>query len=500
MRYLLFLLFYFSVSPLLGQPNDVKRDFQWLVGYKDSVEKTVINLLDFNETGLAPVITPFQVLDGALPSRSIAVICDTSGHVLLYTNGCNILNKSAEIISNGDQVTPDSWVYENFCPDYYRFTGSWLFLPDPAKDSLYYLFAIGHSEGTGDGLYAWGLYASHLSEDEVIEKNALVCADSIFGGHLTACRHANGRDWWILLNKISTNKYYKYLLDPSGIHYMDIQGIGMPSAWGGSGSGQCAFSPDGTTFIHYENVADMFVYDFDRCTGQLSNFKHVNIEHNEDTGNSFGGMAISPNSRFAYTFGYLHAFQVDLQAPDLQASVTQVAYWDSTFVFAWKTTFGKAALAPNGRIYSAVPGANPYLHVIHNPNAKGDSCQFAQHELFLPYSWNNNDIVNYPNYRLGSMEGSACDSVFTGLKEHEQATDIQIVPNPNNGNFQISLPSGIITDWNFELFDLNGRSQWQSSTPNDFVQISDIPSGFYFLICSNKLDGCKVAKRLVIQQ
>jgi len=80
------------------------------------------------------------------------------------------------------------------------------------------------------------------------------------------------------------------------------------------------------------------------------------------------------------------------------------------------------------------------------------------------------------------------------------STNIQITPNPNNGNFQISLPSGIITDWKFELFDLNGRSQWQSSTPNDFVQISGIPSGFYFLICSNKLDGRKVAKRLVIQK
>jgi len=93
MRILLFALFFFSRSILFAQSPYTKRDFQWLAGYKDSVEKTVINLLDFNAPGSVPVVTPFQIKDGALPSRSIAIICDTSGHVLLYSNGCNVLNR-----------------------------------------------------------------------------------------------------------------------------------------------------------------------------------------------------------------------------------------------------------------------------------------------------------------------------------------------------------------------------------------------------------------------
>ncbi|MBC7775752.1 MAG: T9SS type A sorting domain-containing protein [Phycisphaerae bacterium] len=485
MRSLLLILTLLAPIVLSAQMPDAKRDLQWLVGYKDSVQKTVINLLDFNEGNPLVSISPFPVMDGSLPSRSIAAISDTAGHIILYTNGCNVLDKNAEQIFNGDHITPNNWVYDNYCPDYYPFTGSWLLLPDPAKDSLFYLFAIGHRQSTGAGIHAWGLYASRLSEQEVFEKNTLICADSIFGGHLTACRHANGRDWWLVLNKIQTNQYYKYLLDPTGIHLVDLQSVGMASTWNGSGSGQCTFSPNGTKFIHYENVADMYVFDFDRCSGALSNFRHVNIEHNEDTGNSFGGMAISPNSRFAYTFGYLYSYQVDLLATDLQSSVTQVAYWDSTYVFVWKTTFGKAALAPNGKIYSAIPGSNPYLHVIHNPDAKGDSCQFEQHGLLLPYSWNNNDLLNFPYYRLGRSEGSSCDTIYTKTEIGETFA-FHIFPNPSPLQTTLSLPTHMQGHW--MLFDVSGKKirsgNWEGLSMK--LDVLDLSPGLYIFQLQSK--------------
>ena len=91
-KQLLFLLLFISKT-LLGQLPDAKRDYQWLVGYKDSVEKTVINLLDFNT--LPQVIQPFKVYDGSIPLGSIALVCDTLGRILLYTNGCNVLNSPA---------------------------------------------------------------------------------------------------------------------------------------------------------------------------------------------------------------------------------------------------------------------------------------------------------------------------------------------------------------------------------------------------------------------
>ncbi|MBC7778361.1 MAG: T9SS type A sorting domain-containing protein [Phycisphaerae bacterium] len=434
------------------------------------------------------------------PFRSPCPWSDKEGNLILFANGCEIYNIGGSVLNNGNHITPDNWVYDGYCPDYYPFAGSWLFLPDPASDSLFYLFGLGHRESTGAGIYGWGLYASHLSGQEVFEKNTLICADSLFRSHLTACRHANGRDWWLVLNKVKTNSYYKYLLDPFGIHFMNLQDIGMPTSWEGSATGQCAFSPSGETFIHYDNVSDMYVYDFDRCSGELSNFRPISIEHNEDTGNSLGGMAISPNSRFVYTFGYLYSYQVDLQASNLQASVTQVAYWDSTYVNnVWPTVFGKAALAPNGKIYAAIPGSNTYLHVIHNPNAKGDSCQFEQHGLFLPYSWNVNDIVNFPNFRLGKKLGSACDTVYTGVKETSVGMDIQVFPNPAFSHVNISLLAPAQGQWS--LTDVSGKrvqaGTWEGLSLQ--IEVESLPSGLYFFQLRRK-NGSVYAGKVAVQR
>ena len=290
MRNAFFLLFWGICQGINAQNEGLKHDFNWVIGYKRNPDSAFINRLDFNKNPVE--ISKYPVLHW--PARSPCPMSDKDGNLILFANGCELHGPDGEVLSNGDQITPDQWVFDTYCPDYYPFTGSWMMLPDPGNDTLYYLLAIGHRNTPV--IYAWGVYASRLSDQEIFEKNTLICADSVFGGHLTACRHGNGRDWWLLFNKITTNLYYTYLLDPSGIHLMEIQSIGTPTPWLGSGSGQCAFSPDGSRYIHYNNVTDMYVYDFDRCSGQLSHFQQVDILYNENTGNSFGGMAISPNS------------------------------------------------------------------------------------------------------------------------------------------------------------------------------------------------------------
>ena len=473
----LFFLISFCLHDINGQNDSIRYDYSWVLGYMRIPDSPFINLLDFNHS-------PFEIQKFPVttwPLRSPCPMSNKTGELILFANGCEIYGKDGNVLVNGEQMTPDTWVYDGYCPNFYPVTQSLMMLPDPAKDSLFYLFAIGHRQSTGAGIHGWGLYASHLSEQEVFEKNMLVCADSIFRSHLTACRHANGRDWWLVLNKIKSNQYYKYLLDPTCIHFIDLQAIGSPTTWEGTATGQSAFTPDGTLFIHYDNVTDIYAYDFDRCSGTLSHFRQVNIENNEDTGNSLGGMAISPNSRFAYTFNYLYSYQIDLYAPDLQTSVTRVAYWDSTYVNnVWPTVFGKAALAPDGKIYSAVPGSNPYLHVIHNPNAKGDSCDFEQHGIFLPYSWNNNDIVNFPHFRLGRMEGSACDTVYTMVKDLIQTFTIQISPNPASSETTLTLASPMQGHWT--LTDVSGKNirqgDWEGASMN--LTVTGLSPGIYF--------------------
>ncbi|MBK7936577.1 MAG: T9SS type A sorting domain-containing protein [Lewinellaceae bacterium] len=229
----------------------------------------------------------------------------------------------------------------------------------------------------------------------------------------------------------------------------------------------------------------MFIFDFDRCTGQLSNFRHVDIEHN-DNWDSFGGMSFSPNSRFIYTFHGKYCYQVDLEAPDIQASVAEVGYWDGTLVANFfPTYFGKAALAPDGKIYAACTGSTPFLHVIHSPDAKGLNCQLEQHGITLPYSLNTNTMPNFPNFRLGPVVGSACDTITASTMIPQQLSRIiKIQPNPTTGSFHLLLPDEMDTDVELRLFDVAGRLRWQQSPKalSDLYQLpADITPGCYLL-------------------
>jgi hypothetical protein len=50
------------------------------------------------------------------------------------------------------------------------------------------------------------------------------------------------------------------------------------------------------------------------------------------------------------------------------------------------------------------------LHVIHSPDEPGEACQYQQHGITLP-TYNSKSIPNHPNYRLGPLDGSPCDTL-----------------------------------------------------------------------------------------
>jgi hypothetical protein len=463
---------------LLAQLPDAKRDFQWLIGYVDSVPKTVINLFDFNSKPFK--IEPFHVHEGIIPIGSYTYFCDRDGQLQLYATGCNVVNRAGKIIENGDLLNPDNWVLNGYCPDYYFAANSLIFLTDPGSDTMFYLLANGYHPTNEWGIISDGLYASRMSVTKVYTRNEVICKDTIYAGHLTACRHANGRDWWVVLNKTNTNRYFIYLLDPKGFHIWRTQDIGVAASWIGTGSGQAVFSPDGTKYLRHCYDVDLLVFDFDRCAGELSNAKQVNIEHNDEFVLS-QGLAVSPNSRFAYVTGGKYCNQVDLWAADLQASVTPVAVWDGTLTDTyWPTYFAQAMLAPDGKIYISCPGGNITMSIIHNPDAKGDRCKFQQHGLWLPYSKNTSAMPNLPYYRLGRKIGSPCDTVYAGLVPGVQV-EVDVYPNPTWGDVTIRISGGLYGG-NVDIYNALGQFLLQTRVIDGYnhLDLAYLPAGMYF--------------------
>jgi PKD repeat protein len=158
------------------------------------------------------------------------------------------------------------------------------------------------------------------------------------------------------------------------------------------------------------------LFDFDRCSGHLSNQKKhtlYNVDH-------FGiGASFSPDSKRLYAFDDRVAFQYDLTAPDIFVSETIIAEWNGSLYYnIWPNNFYQGQLAPDGRIYVNNSNSNVNLHRVRFPNRKGVACQFMQNDIATPFA-NADDMPNLPNYRLGPVDGSACDTL--GLDNHPLA-------------------------------------------------------------------------------
>ncbi|NBC05666.1 MAG: PKD domain-containing protein [Bacteroidetes bacterium] len=351
-----------------------------------------------------------------------ASICDESGLLQFYSNGANIANWQHEIMENGDTINPGGITGGNL--DEQKLPQGVLILPFPDYPGEYYMFHAGQmilfSPAGSLTLGCRPLYYSHIDMNAnegvgiVIEKNASIINDTLDFGKITATRHANGRDWWVVVNEFFSNKSYSILLSPDGISAIREQEVGEPLS---SGLGQACFSPDGRIYVNVSLTGEgddaAYIYDFDRATGQLSNQRIIPLEGDLVS----AGIAISPNSRYCYISAYLNILQVDLLADDLYESMDTVATYDGyeepipgTEGLSLATVFFMAQLAPNGKIYLNTTNSVRSLHVINQPNLPGDSCDVQQHAIQLP-TLNAFSLPNFPNYKLRNLVGSPADTL-----------------------------------------------------------------------------------------
>lgn len=381
------------------------HDMNWLIG----LEKEEMMIINFEENN--PVISPFPCDLNFLWTNN--VISNREGFLQFFTNGIAVHNKSKELINNGDSLN-----FNNFTTGYmesgYSTWNSIISLPDPGDPKHYYLFhrRVDTSAIYGikvpDLLYSLVNMGMNNDSGEILFKNQPALQSFYFDGS-SAVKHANGRDWWVLTSEINNNKYTRFLLTPQGIQDTGYQIIGEKPPFNppdsGDDVGQNLFSPDGLIYIEHDLKSGTRIFDFDRCTGMLSNFRW--IQYPEIVGR---GAAISANSRYLYITSSIKIYQFDLWANDIATSRKTVAEYDGfnpvppPLLFP----FTSMQLAPDGKIY--IQGTQHHLHTIHHPNLPGHACDLRQHDIITP------EIVgvtwpHYPNYRLGPIDGSGCDTL-----------------------------------------------------------------------------------------
>jgi len=401
-----------------------KHDCHWLIGYDQNGipgDLSGISELSFDEGEL---ILSDNLLVNSDFWHNNASISDSSGQLFAYCNGIQIENADFQIMENGGEL--DQVIFEGPTETQYysgdKLTQGCIFLPWPGKpDSLLLVYS-------GDGFIAIPGYnrtnrnLSYAVVDKtyngglgkIVAREIPILQDTLNPGQVTAVKHANGRDWWMLYPEFNSTTIYTILIDPTGVQVIENQTVNDTLF---EGVTQSCYAPDGNIFALYSAVSSikgawLDVFDFDRCTGTLSNQRHI---HYEPGAGRIGGIAFSPNSRFLYHNFYDTVFQYDMYAADLLASRVVVGVRDS---IPYSTRFYQAQLAPDGKIYSCAIGSSQFLHIIHNPNQPGTDCQFQQRGLKLP-TVNSSSVPNHPNYRLGPLDGSPCDTL--GINNHPVA-------------------------------------------------------------------------------
>ncbi len=212
-----------------------------------------------------------------------ATICDAQGNFLMSSNGIWIANANNDTMMNGTGLNPNgitsSWPYG------FPFTYTNIILTYPGDTSKFILY---HHTGTYLGTYAPALelYFSIIDINgdsglgEVIYKNQTAFADTM-GWGIAACKHANGRDWWVVMQKDNSDVVFKVLFTSNGIQSVTSQSLGVTASLGMTR--QLTFSQDGTKFLTNKSdggtVIDNFIQilDFDRCTGNFSNPREIDL-------------------------------------------------------------------------------------------------------------------------------------------------------------------------------------------------------------------------------
>jgi hypothetical protein len=473
-----------------------KYDYYWTLGYDESTIEPGgdVILIDFNAIPVA--VQTLKTVERFDAGSSTSSMSDAEGNLIFYTNGCYVVNAIHEKMMNGDSINPG--IQQQFCCPFggsCNFGGA-IAIPWPDSPHMYLLFINDYIDDVfpNDPVISGAprhLYYNTIDMQKdaglgaVTLKNQVAIDDTLATNSVEACRHSNGRDWWVMIPKSRTNCYFLVLVTPEGVGTPKLTCTGIPYNKF-EDSGQSCFSPDGKKFVRFNRDNGVHIYDFDNTAGELSNETWFKIN---DLGSYVVGAAISPNSRYLYISGFDKLLQYDLNAADIEASRLLLAVPDNVPDPFVPSVFALSALAPDGKIYIASVSSHTSLHVIHRPDCHGLYSLPERRGLSLT-SWNYSTIPNMPHFR-NEPSTYPCDSfvvhTYTPIDGREA---VVVFPNPATDQVNIYLNHPLPNASWWVLHDQLGREIKRVPLDPDEMELSvsleDYPPGIlYFSVMSD---------------
>jgi len=400
--------------------------------------------IDFSDTSN---ISVFQC--GGKCFESSASIANCAGDLLFYfacqtenvienSEFQSVYNRNHVVMENGDSLENNAST-----------TQGALIIPFANNGNRFYIF---HTEYNApltseqQGLFYSIIDLSYNGNlGKVISKN-IQLLDIPLNEKLGGVKHANGKDWWILIHSNPADTFIRYLVTENGIegpYYQEI-GNGNDTLFYDFAS-QMVFNNDGDKLAYIYTFQGVTVFDFDRCSGMLSNPKNYGQSLNVSDWDFYYGTAFSPNGRFLYlgytvewpiVFNYL--FQFDLNSADpenemefellnTQGCSGQDATYLGQFMLASNNKIYISAAHPPGWAFTDYCYTNTNLSVINEPNKKYPACDFQPFSFYLGGQRTHAGLPNMPNYNLGSIIPPTVDTGASTETCADQPVQLQAV-------------------------------------------------------------------------
>jgi hypothetical protein len=463
--------------------------------------------LDFNYSPPKAFQAPIP-----FPDFANATLCDTFGRLKYYDK---VHNMSDQLVMNSDS----QWVPSTFNPigNYQSIT--W-FLPFTGTHITGYVtfdddlgtvnhYAMGRviynrlldtlNQGKGN----WYGAMNHIVSD----------FDSMRWWSGASVRHANGRDWWVASHRHGDDTIFVMLATPDTMTMVHRLRIGSDncvyslSPTAGANGGEMIFSPDGSRLLNVNGEGLVEVYDFDRCSGIVSNAIQIEAPfvQNGVHRRVMYTVCFSPSGRYIYTcqrddlVNKLELVQYDLFSTS--PGLTRVVLFSNQ-----GEGFIHGRLGPDKKIY-LVQGCNAgfsapciqmdstYLAVINYPDSGGTTCQLVNNVIPMGRYVKHNIFSMAPNYDLGPIDGSPCDTLGIDTRPADPDTTVKVTQDiwpeqlkvyPNPVQEQVIIESGRGLEVSaYHLYDLQGKvlqeSVFKHSVSRLEINITDLPPGHYIL-------------------
>ncbi len=423
-------------------------------------------------------------------------ICDSNGNLLLASDGFNVYDNTETYLDGGDTLsTLDYYVAHNGRS---FLSQNSIFLP---IDSNKFYFINGtmsdirYSDCQANNNCYFDLLFYNLIDmnanggaGKVVRRmQPLIQNANLRKTQMMACRHGNGKDWWLVKNEGENANVHTFLFTQDSVYDKGVQVFNSP-VWGSWDiRGQSTFNSDGSLFAttsHGSSTGLIFLADFDRCYGQLINPRIIQMPYGSqqipaDTTikeRLSVGLAFSPNNNYLYVASMSNIYQYDLQ----DNTWYHVYGIDTTYLQF--TDYETAYLAPDNKIYFGnFGGGSKQMSRIDNPDVKGAGCNFCPRCLRLD-SLGANAYVGtppcMPDYGLGAK---TCWPLEASLTPPIGGELLEVYPNPSTNFVYVQFTAesdGVFTIYN-SLGEKLFSKKLSKSITRHRIDLDNVASGLY---------------------